>query len=345
MNGEQNNLPEEKMKEEPKPEATFASEKAPEKPEKIVQVIRVANRPGFDFGKLLLGLLIISFGLFLLGKSAGYIPQEMNIDFFQFWPLLIIAFGLSFLDTRRPLSFVIGLLVFVAVAALVGTMVRGGITQSGSTQKQNIPIEFDKDAATDQARVDIKIDVGNLVIGGGAAKLVEGNFTSDYMQLEKISSVSDRTQNIGLKSINSSNRSWNPFFGEGKSDLNLKLNSDLPMNLVFNFNVTDAVINLREVNARSVAIDSNVSNLELTLPDNRDAVDVKIKANVGQTKIFLPASSGVRINLDSDISSQNLPGFEKISETEYRTSNYGTATKKIEMGLDIDVSDLEIVRK
>ncbi|MDD3006221.1 MAG: DUF5668 domain-containing protein [Candidatus Pacebacteria bacterium] len=340
MDGEQNNSPEENIKEEKKSEAT--SEKTPEK---VVQAIPVANNPGFDFGKLLLGLFIISSGIFLLGKSAGYISQDLNIDFFQFWPLLIIAVGLSFLDTRRPLSFVIGLLVFVAVAALVGTMVQNGISENGSTQRRSTPIEIDKGADTNLAKIDIKIDVGSLAVGGGAKKLVEGNFESDYAQLEKTSSVSDRTQNIELKSSGIPDQAWRSFFGGGKSDLNLKLSSELSMELFFSLNVTDATIDLGEVTAKSVDIDSNVSDLELTLSDRQDSVDVKIKASVGQTKIVLPESSGVRVSLTSDISSQSLLGFEKISETEYRTSNYDTADKKIEMDLDIDVSNLEIVRR
>jgi hypothetical protein len=129
MDGEKNNLaPEEKEKEEVKP-AEQASE----------------EKEGFDFGRLLFGLLAISFGLFLLGKSTGYISEDLYIDIFQFWPTLIVVAGLSLLDTRRPFSFVLALLAFAAVAAFVGTAVKDAVLEDGSGDGRIIPIRMDGD--------------------------------------------------------------------------------------------------------------------------------------------------------------------------------------------------------
>jgi hypothetical protein len=73
----------------------------------------------FNFGKLLLGLFIIFAGIFLLLRSLNLIPDNLAVDYLRFWPFLVIAFGLSLLDTRDRFSFVIGLIVFLAVLMML----------------------------------------------------------------------------------------------------------------------------------------------------------------------------------------------------------------------------------
>ena len=71
-------------------------------------------------GRLLIGILVIFFGLTLMAKTMGYFPNGINFDFSQFWPLLVVAFGLSLLDTRRrlycALSFIVLILVVIFLA-------------------------------------------------------------------------------------------------------------------------------------------------------------------------------------------------------------------------------------
>lgn len=347
MNGEQN-YPSGENQGEPKPKQEtilIGENKTGSESEKIPGEAdngQVDNRkPGLNFGKLLVGLFVIAFGIFLLAQSANMIPGDININIFQFWPLLVVAVGLSFLDTSRPMSFLIGLVVFIVVAAIVGTMVWRGTSGSG-THMRNMPIEIDKGFDVNLAKINIIANVADVEISGGAEKLAEGNFETDNAEFKNSSDVSDQTQTVAMEISNPSG--WNPFVESRKNNMDLKLNSDLPMELSLDFNVVNAKINLSGMTVGSLDIESNVSDLELTLSDKRDLAKVDIRANVGQTKIFLPQSLGARIVMNSGIFSKDLQGFDKISETEYRTPGYDKATKKVEMNLNIDVSDLKIQR-
>lgn len=149
MDGEKNDLAskekeeakqpagEDGMERGPAPEAA-SLEDLPKKPERAE-----AEKDGFDFGRLLFGLLAVSFGLFLLGRSTGYISEDLYIDVFRFWPTLLVAAGLSLLDTRRTFSFVLALLAFAAVAAFVGTVVKDAVLQDGGSGNSNLPIRMD----------------------------------------------------------------------------------------------------------------------------------------------------------------------------------------------------------
>lgn len=346
MNGE-NNYPSGENQIEPKPEQESVprdENKAESISEKTIEekgnIRKDDKKSGLDFGRLLVGLFVISFGIFLLAQSANLIPQDITINIFQFWPLLVVAVGLSFLDTSRPMTFLIGLAVFIIVAAMVGTMIWKGT--SGGTRMQNVPIEIDKGGNVNLAKVSITANVADVEIKGGAKKLAEGSFETDNAEFKKNSNVSDQTQNVTMDISNPSG--WNPFIENRKNNMNLRLNSGLPMDLVFNFNVVNAKIDLSDMEIESVGIESNVSDLELTLSDRRDLSQVDIRANVGQTKIFLPQSLGARVIMNSGIFSKDLRGFDKISETEYRTPDYDKAAKRVEMNLNIDVSDLKIER-
>lgn len=148
MDGEKNDLiPEERGKEE---EVKRAGEKAlAERPQEAASGKQPEKAPaekeGFDFGRLLFGLLAVSFGLFLLGKNLGYVPSDIYIDVFRFWPTLVVVAGLSLLDTRRPFSFVLALLAFAAVAAFVGTVVKDAVLRGDNDDERTIPIWMDRD--------------------------------------------------------------------------------------------------------------------------------------------------------------------------------------------------------
>ncbi len=146
MDGEKNSLaPEKREKEETAPAVkapagkdSFANEKIGNRPEKAD-----GRKEGFDFGRLLFGLLTVSFGLYLLGKSTGYISEDLHIDIFRFWPVLVVVAGLSLLDTRRPVSFVLALFAFAAVAAFMGVVVKDAVLKSGIDDGQILPVRMD----------------------------------------------------------------------------------------------------------------------------------------------------------------------------------------------------------
>jgi len=299
--------------------------------------------PGFDFGKLLLGVIVISFGFFLLGKNTGYVPQDIDINIFQFWPVLIIALGLSFLDTRRPLFFLVALLIFMAAAATIGTVVIDQINEGHSDgRRQDQPINIERDREAELVRLDIQADLADLDVGGVTDKAVEGDFHSGYALLEANSRISDRVQEIELGTRNPDG--WNPLLDNRGSDMDLRLGTGFPLEFLLDINATEADVDLREITAPSVTLDADASDVEILLSDKSDQVKVEVKADASRVRVVVPQSLGVRLILDSSASSESLAGFEKVGETEYRSSGYDMASKKAEMNVTINASDFKIER-
>jgi len=118
---------EEERKDGPTAEsATVAKDEKREEKQPVV-----CGKRGCDFGRILIGAMVILFGFTLLAKASGIFPEDMDFDFFRFWPLLIVALGLSLLDTRSRFYNAIGFIVLILVTILLAMSLRGATREAG----------------------------------------------------------------------------------------------------------------------------------------------------------------------------------------------------------------------
>ncbi len=82
---------------------------------------------GFNFGKLLFGLLLIGFGLVFFARALGLLSFNLNISWAYIWPLLIVLFGLSLLSRGNWVATLIGTVVSLVVLAVLGMMILGAM--------------------------------------------------------------------------------------------------------------------------------------------------------------------------------------------------------------------------
>lgn len=299
------------------------------------------KKAGFDFGRLFFGFIIVSLGLFYLAENTGHLPSNLDINIFQLWPLLIITLGLSLLSGRGLASNLIGILTFFIASIMVAILLFSG-GSSNIAEWKNIPIEIEREEGISSATIHITAGVGDINIKGGAEKLVEGNFQIDFMKLQKSSKVENEIQKVKIEIQKDDD--WYKFLNNRRNKMDIDLNSQVPMDLYFETGAAKAEIDLSDVMVRSVDIKTGVSSLDLILGDNMEKTDVKLEAGVSEIKISLPKTVGARIKIDSEIASRESNGFEKTGEKEYQTSNYDLADKKIEMDLNIGITDLKIDR-
>jgi len=66
-----------------------------------------------------------------------------------------------------------------------------------------------------------------------------------------------------------------------------------------------------------------------------------------QAAVFSSSSSwsGHYSANDTDLSSKNLEGFDKVNDTTYQTSNYDSSSKKKNLELKLGVSSLRVKRQ
>ncbi len=71
------------------------------------------------FGKGIFGLVLIVFGLLYLGKNLGILPFSLNLNFLNFWPLIIIVIGFFLVNKKAKLSILAGIIGAASFALII----------------------------------------------------------------------------------------------------------------------------------------------------------------------------------------------------------------------------------
>lgn len=291
------------------------------------------EKSGYSLSRILGGAILIIIGLGYLADSLGWL--EINVNVWQLWPVLIILLGLSILSRKGWVSWVVSSLVgLIILAVVVWALVGDGTVGSRTTELTTVAIP----TAESVNAIDVAIDTGagSLTVNAGGDQAVSGEYKTNYAELSQSSEVKDGRQAIQL-TIDGKWHSWRP----QNNELDLNLRTDLPYSLAIDSGASDLELDLTEIIAEKVLIDTGASELDLTLGDKTSS-EVSVDAGASSVAISLPRTVGARIQVDAGLSSQDFSEFSKESDGVYVSANYQTAEKKVEIQLDLGVSDVDV---
>ena len=162
-------------------------------------------------------------------------------------------------------------------------------TATGPERHDSRTIELD---ASERVRVDLNMGAGNLIIGGGARKLLNAGFTYNvpswrpevrYSSTGTHGDLTIRQPGQGHAQIGHSRYEWD-----------LTLNDGVPMDLSLHFGAGEARLDLGSLSLRSVGVHMGVGKLDMDLRGNpKHNYDVSIRGGVGEATVRLPAGVGV----------------------------------------------------
>lgn len=319
----------EQPKTEPKPQA---------EPQVVKEVHHHHYKRGFNPGSMFFGLLIIVVGVAFLGRNAGWFDFSFQVDWNVIWPVILILVGLSFFNRRGWVSGVIGGVITVIVVGLVAWAVFGGTAHRETTTDTVTILKQDKVA---ESVVNIKTGAGKLAINGSipvsSTSLITGTHTTNNLSLTKESSLNGTTQTTTLSTKSSGSWVFNH-----RNELSLQLAKDIPTSLILDTGAMDMTLDLTEIQAKLVDVDTGASTLNLTLGDLLETAEVRVDAGASTINVTLPKTLGAKLSLDSGATSKNLADFTKIDEHTYESTNYSTSTKKVTLDFDLGAATLDI---
>ncbi|RJO59694.1 hypothetical protein C4546_01255 [Candidatus Parcubacteria bacterium] len=285
-------------------------------------------------GRFFFGLFVVVVGLMFLGRAAGWLPQDISIDWSWVWPLLIIFLGLSILTGRSWFSWITGSIITILVLILVAWMIFGNL---GARELTTQEVSYDKGANVTSAVLNLKTGASKLNIKGDSSKLLTGIFSSYNLNLTKQETIADGVQNITLGTTSS----WK-WFTSSKNTIELQLTNDLPVTLNLDSGASDMDLDLTNVMAKIVDVDTGASTLNLTLGDKLEQASVNIDAGASTLNIFLPRTLGAKLNIDAGVSSKNLTDFNKIDDKTYESQNYSSVAKKVNLDFNLGAATLNV---
>lgn len=290
-----------------------------------------------NLGTIFFGIFIVFVGFYFLANNLDLIPAQFQISLWQLWPLIIIFVGLSFLKVRSLWSAIIGVLVIVLIIGLVAAFLLWGQYNIEDSVVET-PINIGLEDQAEKGEVEIDFGAGNINIGGGADSFIEGVLTSNILSLREKSYLDNGVQKAKLDF----DTRWKVFTGRQENNLDLSLNNELPLGIYLDTGAATLYMDLREVNAELVDINTGASDLDIVMGDKATDARLKIDAGASSLDIDIPETVGVDLNIDSGITSKQFDDFEKIGDNQYRSRNYREVDKFLNIELDLGVSDLKI---
>ncbi len=314
---------------------------------------------------LVLGLILVLLGFLFLGRNLDWFDFHFR-EVFRFWPLLFVVLGVNMIwgKSNRSVTVITLILIGIAIPAFVAMKVRDKV-------RDNIDIEGSwNDDETDDA--DDEDQEGKVQsYGGGKQYLAEpmtdsvesatfrleggaAEFTMGTTEKELVEADGDLDfGNLSLKSIsgNGSNEVVLNMKGKGKwkmkehmhNDVAVRLNPKPVWDLDMQVGAGKVDFDLTPFKVQKVRLKTGAAEMDLKLGDKVDLADIDVNAGLASVKILVPEGVGCRITTNGALTDKKFNGFT-MNGDHYETSNYHSASKKINIKFNGGMAEWEVER-
>lgn len=250
-------------------------------------------------------ILLIALGIAFLLANFGYIPAlDVGRAFITLWPLVLVMIGIDLAIGRRSPSAALALQL-LAVAVGIGVLAaRPDIARIGGIGGAGVgSLTVEREAAR-TATVRFQVGGGRLDVAGGATALVEATSTAGDLR-QRVTRSGD-SADVRIE------QAFTAHFS-GTHDLAAKLASDIPMAIRLESGAGDFRLDLRDVKATEVRVETGASSLTVVLPRPTGDVPVRIDAGASSIVVEVPAGVEAKVTAEGGLISVNgrteTPGY------------------------------------
>ena len=190
-------------------------------------------------------------------------------------------------------------------------------------ETRTIPLD-----TSETARVDLRMGAGELRVNGGAQGLMDAAFRYNVSAWKP--DVRYRSF-AGRADLTVRQPEGGRHFGNADYDWDLRLNDEIPMDLLIHFGAGAARLNLGSLNLRSIQVDMGVGeiNLDLRGTPRRD-YEVRIRGGVGEATVRLPEDAGIYAVAQGGIGDIKVRGLRQEGR-HWVNDLYGSAKTQIHL--------------
>lgn len=287
------------------------------------------------------GLIFITSGGLFLARNFSWLDGIYFEQLYIFWPLLLILLGISiFLKGKKNGEPVMAILVLASFLFIGYYLISHKTDNKENIQRVNT-ISEDIPSDIEEGKIVLNTGAISIRISDTAEKFVKGTSESNVFEPKINQYTNGKVRNFELK-----NELSNIIFrAKPKNSLDLKITKTIPIDLEINSGASILDLNLSEIKLKKLSLDCGASTIDLRLGseilnDSR----INIGAGASKVSITVPKNLGVNLDFNAALLNKNLNGFEKISNTNYKSLDYEKAEKKINLKIDAGVSSVEITR-
>ena len=161
----------------------------------------------------------------------------------------------------------------------------------------------------ESARLELKMGAGELRMSGGSAKLAEADFDYNVAGWKPLftSHISGLRADIKVEQPGGATS-----FGDIEYKWGMRLNDQVPWDIVTHLGAGEAHLDLGTVALRNVEVHMGVGQLNLDLRGTpKRSFDVEVNGGVGEAQIYLPKHASISATAHGGIGEIDVQGLEK----------------------------------
>ena len=310
-----------------------------------------------SYRKIFWGVILVLIGILFILKNVGLIYFDW-VTIWRLWPLILILWGVSLIPVKDYLKLIFSVAAIAISFILVNTYDKTGYYSfdwdgRGNHHERNSDNDNWSEGTAEQELFQsydsaIKHVVLNLDAAAGDFRLNDTAPSDKLLTFWKKGTIGNysMTSNDDSTSteINLNIQDSHVKFNNKGMRVKLGLNPNPVWDLNFDIGAASIDFDLSSYKVERLSIDGGASSIDVRLGDLNDLTEVEINAGASSIDIQIPETTGAELRTETVLSSRNFQGFKKIKSGLFRTDNYETATKKINMSIDAGVSSVDIRR-
>jgi len=288
------------------------------------------------------GIILISIGLVLLLNNLGQVGWTVWWSIFKLWPVFLMAWGIELIFRNSKLNLLALLSPLVWCLAILGPALTGEHRDiKWLSDPQYFNWEVEKSGKVKEISAVIDIGGRELDLSGGASNVALCSLTYFNEKPECKWTVEDSR---GILEIYQKDKMPFPIHFDSPENVSkIFLNNSLPLDLQIFSRVSEAELDLSQLNLKNLDLDLRVNATEVKLPLKAGELDCKVKSKVGHLKLKVPKEAGLSIQNLTRLASTSFSNISLTHSDEgFTTPDFSKAKSKINLVIKGKILNLEV---
>lgn len=206
---------------------------------------------------------------------------------------------------------------------------------------QHDSVGFEKDAIK-ALRTELRMGAGTLRVNGGASKWMEGNFSYNVPSWKPDSRYQASGDHGEIVIEQPHTETVN--MGSGTTnEWSLRLNNDVPLELVARLGAGEARFDLGTTNLRHVDIEMGAGQLHLDLRGKpKQGYEVRVSGGAGEATVYLPQDVGISATATGGLGEIQVKGLRKDGD-HWVNDAWGGAKPQVRVDVRGGVGQINII--
>jgi len=287
------------------------------------------------------GILLLFLGIIFLLQNLNVLPWGLWGTLWHFWPVLIIAIGLTILLRFHNVWLVSALILAMLFACLGITVWQYGASPPAEkiTSAYSEPL-----GSLEQAQVEIDFSRGSLTMDSlpyGSLNFVEAGSATSNSQTS-LRADFHRQDSEGKLHLSRERFKW-PFWSKGENSWQVRFNRNIPLTLDVKSTASSVNLDLSQLQITELAMDVDLGNYMVKVPSSAGSVHVYIDADLSNLEITIPDGVAIKLMADADLSILKVDESRFPRKGDYYVSpDFASAKNRVEIELDCDLSRVQV---